>query len=1448
MDFVRFKRACASISVAALTLTNAGVAAAYSDVASGVWYEDAVNAFVDAGYLDGTQPRFRGGENANRAEFVKLVVELNGGILSTPPAVPSFDDAPTGAWYYGYFEEAGKEGWVRGDGDCYGSHPCYARPGDNINRAEAAALIVRSFGLEWTGDAPQFVDNPSGQWYTDVIQTAADHCVLQGDDASGRVRPSDNMNRAEMVVMLYRVDQGLSYGVDCGTSEESGEAMVTDVVATSATTLEVEFNTPLDQGSAEDVDHYSVTGSPELPIDSASLVNPTTVELTLGESMDAGHEYTVTVADVLAADGRTFSDAMTFLGYSALVTGDGVLEVSVSSSSPVGDTVPQGAIGVVMLSTDLTASCDDSVTIEHVTLLHEGFGDESDIDGVYAAINGARVTRKRTIDSEDQTADLRFSSPLVLDPCETVTVDFVADFSSSATTAAEHNLVVELPSDVVGNARDVAGNFPLRGSSFRMAAVTSGQVSVTYRTVAPDEVEVGDVGVVIGKFEVSVDSVEDQTFYSMTFEQNSSASDGDFENIAVRRTDGTILTNTVSQSVGDFVTLVFDPPFTVLEGDKITLEIISDVVGGAGDSMIMHFEETSDLFAVGSLYGYGVNGQLYGSQIFLPTETSDLPDTVSIDAGEFTVGIDGPATQDYTRDDNDAVLADIEFKTGGEPIDVKDFFILVQAQSSSGGILCPNGGASGAACGSTGTDDTIQEILEDVEIRNKSTGRTIDGVRLTGTDDSGQSTATSIGNFQVYRFDDFIVRGDEVWEFRVDFIDNGAGKHPANGDQFRIHICGEPKEISNSTNTVGCNFGGVLSSSATAYQMDIEGLSTGDRVQDVRPRGTITGNFHRIANATLSIAVKTLNATETTVENAKNINLLRFEARAGEAEDILFTKAIFDADSGSLLNVSNYALWVDTDGDGQVDTLLEDGVASQNDRIPFQDLLGGGYVIPREETVIFEVHGDVSSSLTNNDLEVKFATGTSVQASYIEAEELDDGSNLSGITTNSTCQTDTDTTAESNCDITVTTADSTLWSLVSQGALFVTKDSTPLRARQLLAGSLGEAVLRLQFRAQNEDIDVTDLQITSSGSNASAVERLELYKEGESTPFALATIGGCGTDDALTYNPHNSTTGTAAPADTFCANMEQRQLVVDEGEDLDVIVRPRMKADTSGGVSNQLLGFFIENQEVSIESSGSGAVRARGDESSNNLSANDKDGVEGGEVYIGITSANDTCTGGVANQNCVIASSHNRSVLAKVTSITNASPHPNGSPVPTGVTPVGEFKFTAAAHSNSDEGLNDVVLSGVVFDVNATNVNIDAGAFKFYNQRDSTVTKSCQAHYSNSTRSSIGTAGTSGGNASGSLLVDCRGLVADSVNTEVDEGSDETFVLEADILDSQISAVGSTLQASITNFESVTRNNYGVASGESHIHWRDSDGGAAVSFFWIEYPETVVKSVSYSST
>ena len=107
--------------------------------------------------------------------------------------------------------------------------------------------------------------------------------------------------------MLHRVDQGLTYGIDCGDSDMGVEPMMLDVVATSATTVEVEFNSAMDQDSAEDPDMYSVSGTSDLVVNSATLLDDDLVELVLGEALDPNADYTLTVTDLLTTDGWEFS-------------------------------------------------------------------------------------------------------------------------------------------------------------------------------------------------------------------------------------------------------------------------------------------------------------------------------------------------------------------------------------------------------------------------------------------------------------------------------------------------------------------------------------------------------------------------------------------------------------------------------------------------------------------------------------------------------------------------------------------------------------------------------------------------------------------------------------------------------------------------------------------------------------------------------------------------------------------------------------------------------------------------------------------------------------------------------------------------------------------------------------------------------------------------------------
>lgn len=500
----------------------------------------------------------------------------------------------------------------------------------------------------------------------------------------------------------------------------------------------------------------------------------------------------------------------------------------------------------------------------------------------------------------------------------------------------------------------------------------------------------------------------------------------------------------------------------------------------------------------------------------------------------------------------------------------------------------------------------------------------------------------------------------------------------------------------------------------------------------------------------LTVVQKSLASTDVVVENQKNVALLAFEARADDVEDVLLTRISLGAKVGSLVNVYQFALWVDTDGNGVVDTILEHEVAPQSSSVIFADLVGGGYVIPVEETVRFEVHGDMSSvfsAFIGSQLQLAIAGTTEP----ITAEALEDGSYVEVVTF---------------------PAESTLFTLQESGTLTVTEDSTPVRSHQLLGGTLGENVLRLNLRSDAEPVDVFYIGIDIEGLSQS-IDRLEAYLPGATVPFALGTLAG------------------AKEGDDFGFGMQNHQLIVPEGQEIDVIIRPRMKSDAVGGVAGDTFALAVDE------------IMARGDISSNEI---DPD---------------------VASD--IVGSSHTV-VMAKISSIMNANPDANGTSVPTGQSSVGQFKFATAANTNTKNGLNKAVVDQLTFTVNAVNVALSASAFRFVNKADATVS-------SNSYRLERldGTAIPSVGTVTGSFRVIFTGLDASLVDTEIAQGEDRTFVLQMNVTNPNTSTQVSSLQVSLQ------------LDDPGFIRWLDRDNGGSTQFSWVEYPETTIKSTSYTS-
>lgn len=576
--------------------------------------------------------------------------------------------------------------------------------------------------------------------------------------------------------------------------------------------------------------------------------------------------------------------------------------------------------------------------------------------------------------------------------------------------------------------------------------------------------------------------------------------------------------------------------------------------------------------------------------------------------------------------------------------------------------------------------------------------------------------------------------------------------------------------------------------------------------------------------ATLNVAVKALNQSGTTVVGAQDIRLFRFEARSGSTANVLLNSLILRPNVGDGEDMSRYALWVDSNGDSVVDTVIQNNVVSQgmNDDIIFNNLTSSGFLILANQTVVFEIRGDVAPS-ASGVFRLAFAT-TSTSTPYVEAEDAANGADLTGIQTDGVCLV-------VHCRIKVTTSENgyagTLWAIVEQGNLYMKRNQV-LPSHQLLGGTVAEYVLELSFTAENEDIRIEDLIITGSGRNATSVQSVQLFLGNASTPFATASFPCQGSILAPT--------DTESTLVNFCAHLAADQLIIpaDAGDVL-VRIRPVIKSNFAGGSgSDVLVQFLLASNETAtndIRQTGS-VIVARGLESNGTLDMNDGDSVAEGEIFIHPTMP------AVNTQNAIIKGVSNHIVMTKLASITNDGPATGQ--LAAGLREIARIRFQSAPHNNDG---NDFTLSGIVLNVNVTNASLFRTGITLANANNPENTVNCKAYAH--TGVAITTATTSG-----SFLAACESI-SRVIDAELSSGEANSFILKADISNPQIVvSTTSSLQVSLQSFNNIFgfygRNNF---SAYSHILWVDTGGPETrdVKYRWIDSPETQVFSTLFRS-
>lgn len=176
----------------------------FVDVASGVWYEEAVNYAADKGYLDGVgNNRFNPSGAVTRGQLCTILYAMEGKPTVTSGSV--FPDVQSSRYYYDPVRWAAAKGIVAGYTD--GTF----KPNVYVSRQQLAAVlykytVYKGFDVSVSADITKFADYSSiSNYAVSPMRWAVTHKVMSGTNRN-TLNPQSAATRAEFAVMLKAYD------------------------------------------------------------------------------------------------------------------------------------------------------------------------------------------------------------------------------------------------------------------------------------------------------------------------------------------------------------------------------------------------------------------------------------------------------------------------------------------------------------------------------------------------------------------------------------------------------------------------------------------------------------------------------------------------------------------------------------------------------------------------------------------------------------------------------------------------------------------------------------------------------------------------------------------------------------------------------------------------------------------------------------------------------------------------------------------------------------------------------------------------------------------------------------------------------------------------------------------------------------------------------------------
>ena len=169
----------------------------FVDVATGSYYEEAVNWAVENGITKGTDDtHFSPDGICTRAQAVTFLWRTAGSPAPKISAMP-FTDVPVGSYYYDAVLWAVENGITKGTSDTTFS------PDMACSRAQAVTFLWRSEKSPAAGTANPFADVKSTAYYAGAVLWAVENGITKGT-TNTTFSPNEDCTRAQIVTFLWR--------------------------------------------------------------------------------------------------------------------------------------------------------------------------------------------------------------------------------------------------------------------------------------------------------------------------------------------------------------------------------------------------------------------------------------------------------------------------------------------------------------------------------------------------------------------------------------------------------------------------------------------------------------------------------------------------------------------------------------------------------------------------------------------------------------------------------------------------------------------------------------------------------------------------------------------------------------------------------------------------------------------------------------------------------------------------------------------------------------------------------------------------------------------------------------------------------------------------------------------------------------------------------------------